>query len=283
MRALIAWAHWCDCDYGQRSLISHPIRRNLHIKQPSYTAFNCFTSQVLSSLTGSLRFDGALNIDVIELQTILVPYPRILFMLASYAPIISAEKAYHGSFRWLRSPIQHLSMHGWWWSVTSVCCFKCGINYQPPTVVPGGDFAKVMRAVRMMSTTTAIAEVFSRIDHKFDLMYSKRVFVHWYVGEGMEEGEFSEACKDTQSLLFVFIDLGEDCNYNKFHLEMLFFQIIPYKISTNLKYRFEHSVLHTIQPPVLVSCIFWWQLSANPQPPDSDAVLHKTSLLFLSW
>merc|ERR1719247_983187 len=24
-------------------------------------------------------------------------------------------------------------------------------------------------------------------------MYSKRAFVHWYVGEGMEEGEFSEA------------------------------------------------------------------------------------------
>lgn len=24
-------------------------------------------------------------------------------------------------------------------------------------------------------------------DHKFDLLYSKRAFVHWYVGEGMEE------------------------------------------------------------------------------------------------
>ena len=27
--------------------------------------------------------------------------------------------------------------------------FKCGINYQPPTVVPGGDLAKVQRAVCM--------------------------------------------------------------------------------------------------------------------------------------
>merc|ERR1719313_549946 len=64
--------------------------------------------------------------------------------------------------------------------------FKCGINYQPPTVVPGGDLAKVMRAVAMMSNSTAIAELYSRIDHKFDLMYAKRAFVHWYVGEGME-------------------------------------------------------------------------------------------------
>merc|ERR1711920_1145486 len=45
--------------------------------------------------------------------------------------------------------------------------FKCGINYQPPTVVPGGDLAKVMRACCMISNSTAIAEVFSRIDHKF--------------------------------------------------------------------------------------------------------------------
>jgi tubulin alpha len=50
---------------------------------------------VISSLTASLRFDGALNVDITEFQTNLVPYPRIHFMLSSYAPVISAEKAYH--------------------------------------------------------------------------------------------------------------------------------------------------------------------------------------------
>ena len=50
--------------------------------------------------------------------------------------------------------------------------------YQPPTVIPGGDLAKVQRVVCMLSNTTAIAEAWVRLDHKFDLMYAKRSSVH---------------------------------------------------------------------------------------------------------
>merc|ERR1712166_627116 len=171
-------------------------RRCLDIERPTYTNLNRLISQVISSLTASLRFDGALNVDITEFQTSLVPYPRIHFMVSSYSPVISAEKAYHESLSVAaiktKRTIQFVD-----WCPTG---FKCGINYQPPTVVPGGDLAKVMRAVCMISNSTAIAEVFSRIDHKFDLMYAKRAFVHWYVGEGMEEGEFSEAREDLAAL-----------------------------------------------------------------------------------
>merc|ERR1711941_252197 len=52
--------------------------------------------------------------------------------------------------------------------------FKVGINYQPPTIVPGGDLAKVLRAVCMLTNTSAIAEAWARLDYKFDLMFAKR-------------------------------------------------------------------------------------------------------------
>jgi len=209
-------------------------RRSLGITRPTYANLNRLIAQVVSSLTASLRFDGALNVDINEFQTNLVPYPRIHFMLSAYAPIVSAEKAYHEessvaeitssvfepnaafakcdprSGRYIAVSLNYRgadifpkdvnaavasiknkkSIQFVDWSPTGM---KIGINSQPPTQVPGDDLAKVERSVCSIANSTAIAEVFARVDAKFDLMYAKRAFVHWFVGEGMEEGEFSEA------------------------------------------------------------------------------------------
>jgi tubulin alpha len=44
-------------------------RRNLDIERPTYTNLNRLIAQIVSSLTASLRFDGALNVDITEFQT----------------------------------------------------------------------------------------------------------------------------------------------------------------------------------------------------------------------
>ncbi|KAJ5067621.1 tubulin alpha-1d chain [Anaeramoeba ignava] len=215
-------------------------QKKLDIERPTYNNLNRLVAQVMSSLTASLRFEGSLNVDLSEFQTNLVPYPRIHFPLCSYAPVISAEKAYHEKLsvaELTNSVFEPGNMmvkcdprHGKYMACTllyrgdvvpkdvssavammkskrtvqfvdwSPTGFKVGINYQPPAVVPGGDLAKVQRALCMLSNTTAISEAWSRLDHKFDLMFAKRAFVHWYVGEGMEEAEFTEAREDIAAL-----------------------------------------------------------------------------------
>ncbi|KAL7644342.1 UNVERIFIED_CONTAM: hypothetical protein RMT77_005169 [Armadillidium vulgare] len=215
-------------------------RKELNITRPTYTNLNRMIGQVVSSITASLRFDGALNVDLTEFQTNLVPYPRIHFPLATYAPVVSADRAQHDNFDVSSitakcfEPTHQMVKCDPSKGKYMACCllyrgdvvpkdvnhaiglirqkksiafvdwcptgFKVGINYQPPTVVPGGDLAKIDRAVCCLSNTTAISEAWQRLDHKFDLMYAKRAFVHWYVGEGMEEGEFTEAREDLAAL-----------------------------------------------------------------------------------
>eukprot|EP01098_Paradermamoeba_levis_P005697 TRINITY_DN2392_c0_g1_i2.p1 TRINITY_DN2392_c0_g1~~TRINITY_DN2392_c0_g1_i2.p1 ORF type:complete len:478 (-),score=204.33 TRINITY_DN2392_c0_g1_i2:157-1527(-) len=215
-------------------------KRQLGIERPTYTNLNRLMAQVISSLTTSLRFDGALNVDINEFKVNLVPYPRIHFLLCSYAPMMSQDKAYHeaGSVAELTNSVfepsnmmakcdpragKYMAVCLMYrgdvvptevstsisqiknkrtiqfvdWSPTG---FKCGINAQPPAAVEGGDLAKASRACLMLSNTTAISQVFSRINEKFDVMYAKRAFVHWYVGEGMEESEFAEAREDLAAL-----------------------------------------------------------------------------------
>ena len=144
---------------------------------------------------------------------------RIHFPLATYAPVISSEKASHeqptvaeltnACFEPRNQMVQCDPRHGKYmascllyrgnvlpqdvdaavatiktkrtiqfvdWCPTEI---RVGINYQPPTVLPGGNLAKTDRTACMLSNTTAIAEAWARMDHKFDLMYAKRAFVHW--------------------------------------------------------------------------------------------------------
>jgi len=225
-------------------------RANLDIQRPDYTNLNRLMGQIVSSITASLRFDGALNVDLTEFQTNLVPYPRIHFPLVTYAPVVSAERAGHENLTVANltaacfEPGNQMVKCDPRRGKYMACCmlyrgdvapkdvnaaiatikskrsiqfvdwcptgFKVGINYQAPTVVPGGDLGPTQRAVCMLSNTTAIAEAWSRLDHKFDLMYAKKAFVHWYISEGMEEGEFCEAREDLAVLEQDYLQAGDD-------------------------------------------------------------------------
>lgn len=240
-----------DCSFLMDNEAIYDIcRRNLGIQRPLYVNLNRLIAQVVSSVTASLRFEGSLNVDLTEFQTNLVPFPRIHFPVAAYAPIISAEKVYHekisvsditsACFDKENQMVKCDPRQGKYMS----CCllyrgdvvpqdatsavatiknkrtiqfvdwsptgFKIGINHQRSAEIPGDHLSATPRSVCMLSNTSAIAEVWGRLIRKFELMYAKRAFVHWFIGEGMEEGEFFEAREDLAALEKDYHEIGKD-------------------------------------------------------------------------
>ena len=167
-----------DCSFLVHNESIYDIcHRELKIERPTYTNLNRLIGQIVSSITASLRFEGALNVDLAEFQTNLVPFPRIHFPLANYSPIVPGDQAFHeplsvaaitfGCFEPANQMVRCDPRHGRYMA----CCllyrgdvvpkdvnaaisaikrkrgvefvdwcptgFKVGINYQLPAHVPG--------------------------------------------------------------------------------------------------------------------------------------------------
>lgn len=226
------------CCLFDNSALGKICKSALQIERPSYQNLNRLIAQVISATTMSIRFGGALNVDLNDLQVNLVPYPRIHFLLSSLAPIQANEVAFHDGYstdditRALFEPNnKFLTCNTQSGKYMSVCVmyrgdvhakdistaitnikskvqfvdwcptgFKVGANHHAPPAIPNADMPSFHRTACMVANTTAIAGVFQTMVSKFDLMFEKRAFVHWYVGEGMEEGEFAEAREDMLAL-----------------------------------------------------------------------------------
>ena len=240
-----------DCSFLVDNEAIYDICTNkLGIDRPNYYSLNQLISQVVSSVTLSLRFKGQLNMDLNEYQTNLVPFPRLHYPLVSYAPFTSRDKSHHEQFsvwditascfdpghlmvkcnpnagkylaccllyrgdvasRDVNASIQTImtkrTIQFVDWSPAG---FKMGLNPQAMRVVPDAQVARTSRSACMIANTTAMVEAWARLNHKFDLMYAKRAFVHWYVGEGMEEGEMAEAREDLAALEDDYKEVLED-------------------------------------------------------------------------
>lgn len=221
--------------------------RNLNVPSPNYTNINRIIAQAISGITSSLRFPGSININLLEFQTNLVPFPRVHFPIITYTPIVTCPNAINENlstsqittqafepanqlvkcdirkghymscvlmYRGDVSPmdinltINNLKNKNFLKFVNwSPTGFKIGINSQPPTTVPGGDMAAVNRALVMLSNNSAIKNVWKKLYHKFTMLYTKKAFFHHFIIDHFEEDDLKEAKENLKALICDYIEI----------------------------------------------------------------------------
>uniref|UniRef100_H2ZI37 Tubulin alpha chain n=1 Tax=Ciona savignyi TaxID=51511 RepID=H2ZI37_CIOSA len=205
----------------------------LGIDLPGYPQINKVVAQVMSSITASLRFEGSLNANLTDFRTNLVPNPRLRFPLVNFAPFASAQTPPSGQmsvtdmtsacFDTSNAMVKCNPLQGKYMA----CCMtyrgnakqsdinavietvkqnqniqdiKVWSNHREPTMLPESHMAKLVTSVCALSNTTAMAPFWTKLREKFDKMYSKKAFLHWYKGEGVLEDKFDSAREDLVTL-----------------------------------------------------------------------------------
>ncbi|KAI8799766.1 beta-tubulin, partial [Cladochytrium replicatum] len=199
--------------------------RTLKLTSPTYGDLNHLVSSVMSGITTGLRFPGQLNADLRKLAVNMVPFPRLHFFVAGFAPLTSRQSQGYKQLSVAELATQMFDPRNMMAAADprsgkylTVAAFFRGklstkeVEQQMLAMqtknssyfvewIPNNTKTAVCdippRGLRMSATfianSTSIQHLFKRIQSQFVAMFRRKAFLHWYTGEGMDELEFTEA------------------------------------------------------------------------------------------
>ncbi|CAI2368610.1 unnamed protein product [Moneuplotes crassus] len=208
--------------------------RTLKLTNSTYGDLNHLVSACLSGVTCCLRFPGRLNSDMRKLAVNLAPFPRLHFFMIGFAPLTSKRSQ---QYRALTIPEVTNQMfdaknmmcasdprHGRYLAASALFRGRVTNNYERdeemlniqnkyssyfvewiPNNMKTSHCDIPPRGLKFASTlianSTAIQEMFKRIDGQFTAMVRRRAFWHQFTGEGMDEMEFFDADSNMKDLI----------------------------------------------------------------------------------
>ncbi|KYK63805.1 tubulin/FtsZ family, GTPase domain-containing protein [Toxoplasma gondii TgCatPRC2] len=228
-------------------------RNLLNVESVFHSNLNHLVAQVLSATTLSTRFEGTLNSTIEHTLVNTIPYPELKFLTASLAPLTNLKKyqferastkditiecvlpsrcfasidytknrsiACHIMYRGDVTPrdvqegVAAVKEHGTLrfvdWIPTGL---KCSMNSRLMCVSPESELAPAFQSCCMLANNTGITSLLEKTLADMYKMFNKRAFVHWFVGEGLEEGEFLEASERLQRTIDDYHESLIDCEY----------------------------------------------------------------------
>mmetsp|Transcript_29545 Transcript_29545/g.70280 ORF Transcript_29545/g.70280 Transcript_29545/m.70280 type:complete len:382 (+) Transcript_29545:296-1441(+) len=185
---------------------------------PPFSELNHVVAHVMSGVTCSLRFPGQLNCDLRKLATNLVPFPRLHFLMASFAPLVAGAPLHQAMT--LPEVTQHLfdathmlcaadPRRGRFLAAFAMVRGKPSIReVDVPAVdlqrrnrcyfaewIPDGVKTSVCNVApkglrfgaTFMANSTAIQDMFRRVLEQFSAMFRRKAFLQNYGVEGVDE------------------------------------------------------------------------------------------------
>ena len=215
------------CDSDQLTVLLdneslYKVAQREGMELPDYYDINHLIGRIVASVTAPIRLAGPQTVDLDTIQTNLVPYPRISYVTASLSPncegnthhsvsemtvscfgeetstlgldrvhgkVLSSCLLYQGAVTpgEVNTAIRQLSALRTLKTTSWVPCpFKVGIVNQSPNSDP------VLPSVCALTNHTGLETTIESIIGKFERLYRRRAFCHFYHGEGLGEDEFRD-------------------------------------------------------------------------------------------
>ncbi|KAF5342343.1 hypothetical protein D9611_001343 [Ephemerocybe angulata] len=186
--------------------------RTMKIANPEFEHLNHLVAKVMCGVSTSLRFPGQLNGDLRKLGMNLVPFPRLHFLMPSYAPIFDGAAS---SFN--RIGVAELTKELFDRKNLFVACDPRFGRYLTAATIFRGPISSreaeyAVRDLQQKNTqhfvewipdnvSVSLVQVPPVGQPQFSAMYKRRAFLHWYTGEGMDVMEFTEAESNIQDMI----------------------------------------------------------------------------------
>lgn len=187
----------------------------------------------MSGITTCLRFPGQLNADLRKLAINLVPFPRLHFFIPGFAPLTARGSSTYQNLTVAELTTQMFDGK----NIMTACDPRSGRYLTVAAIFRGSISMKEVdehmlqvqqknaanfiewipnnvktavcdiapKGLKMAATfignSTAIQSVFKRVSEQFTAMYRRKAYMHFYLEEGMDEGEFSEAFNNLNDLI----------------------------------------------------------------------------------